>query len=54
MSGWCSSEKEKNPRRKIWEIKIPNKGQCGLTGKTKQILTVKEINNIIQFMVLKK
>lgn len=55
ISGWCSSEKEKNSRRKIQELKISTENSvilCRL-GKTRQILTVKEINNKIQFVVLK-
>lgn len=29
---------------------IPNKQQCELVAKTKQILTIKDISNIVQFM----
>lgn len=48
MTGWCSSEKEKNPSRKFQGVEgLPNKEQCGLMDKTKQILTAKDISNTV-------
>ena len=32
--------------------RIPNKQQCGLGGKTKLIVSTKEINNLVQLVVL--
>lgn len=32
--------------------RIPNKQQCGLGGKTKLIVTTKEINNLVQLVVV--